>query len=121
MHRTLTAGVASPPRPEWGEQKGPLDAFRLELNEVRWRSERWPRLSAECASLAGHDVDPEYPDDFEVRRPRKSGGLCMDYGKVGLGVVLAEECIGIPMLVDETVTHDSACTRAPATCTPLPP
>lgn len=105
MHRTLKASVASPPRSEWDEQKAALDAFRHEFNEVRPHEALAQRTPASvyqpsARRYIGHDIDPEYPDHFDVRRARKSGGLYMGYGEVGLGAVLAEECIGMEPIDD---------------------
>lgn len=105
MHRTLKASVASPPRSEWDEQKVALEAFRHEFNEVRPHealAQRTPAsvYRASTRLYTGHDIDPEYPDHFDVRRTRKNGGLYMGYAHVGLGVVLAEECIGMEPVDD---------------------
>jgi putative transposase len=44
--------------------------------------------------------DPEYPDDFEVRRVRKNGFLGIRTSHVGLGAVLRHEAIGIETIDD---------------------
>lgn len=105
MHRTLKASVASPPCSDWDEQKAALDAFRLEFNEVRPHEALAQRTPASVYQpserrYTGDDVDPEYPEHFDVRRVRKNTMLRVSSGDVTIGTVLVGECVGVEPVDD---------------------
>lgn len=105
MHRTLKAEVASPPASAWDAQRTALEEWRKHFNEVR------PHEALAMATPASrhqpsprpfpHVVgDPEYPDNFDVRRVKVSGAITLKDVSVVLGAVLYRECVGLEPIDD---------------------
>jgi putative transposase len=100
MHRTLKAETASPPQDSHAAQQVAFDRFRFEYNEVRPHEALGQVTPSSCyvrspRSLSSAPSDPDYPDEFDVRRLNDKGELAIRNWKVTLGRVLAREAVGL--------------------------
>ena len=100
MHRTLKAQTARPPRPTREAQQAAFDEFRGVYNAERPHEalQQRPPASVYQRSMrvwSGEVNDPDYPNDFLVRRVSKSGELRWGGVTTYIATVLAGEAIGI--------------------------
>ena len=105
MHRTLKAETASPPQHSHAAQQAAFDRFRLEYNEVRphealGQATPSSRYVLSPRSLSGRASDPDYPDEFDVRRVDHKGQLAIRNWRVTLGRVFAREAVGLEQIDD---------------------
>jgi transposase InsO family protein len=106
MHKTMKQATATPPAGTMAEQQRVFDYFRADYNNVRphealaqtppvrhyepsWRPFREPR-------------EPEYSEDFQVRRVIDSSG-CVSFAaqKLRIGTVLAGQPVGFRQTDDD--------------------
>lgn len=105
MHRTLKLeAVANGSVPD--AQQAAFDHWRREFNHERPHQALDNRVPADLYTSSPRpyleDVgDPEYPEDFDVRRVTRNGCITMRKAKVSLGNVLASEAVGIEPLDDD--------------------
>jgi len=105
MHRTLKAQTARPPRPTREAQQAAFDEFREVYNEERPHEalQQHPPASVHQRSTrvwSGEVNDPDYPNDFLVRRASKNGELKWGASTTYIASVLAGEAIGIEEVDD---------------------
>jgi transposase InsO family protein len=105
MHRTLKAHVARPPKSSTEEQQRAFDDFRRHYNHERPHEalgQKTPDSVYVCSprELPNELPEPDYPDDFVVRRASTSGVLRWNAGRVRLGRVLQCEVIGLEPIAD---------------------
>jgi putative transposase len=105
MHRTLKLETASPPRPSMELQQHAFEHFRAVYNEERPHEALGQKTPA---SMYGRSPrvqpselpDPEYPDDFELRRVHHNGTIGWHRHQPSLGVVLADQVVGLEPIRD---------------------
>jgi putative transposase len=105
MHRTLKAETATPPRGSRDAQQAAFDAFRLEYNSERPHealAQATPRSRyvESPRQLPNRPSDPDYPDEFDVRRVNAKGELKLHGTQVTLSMVLAREAVGLEPVDD---------------------
>jgi putative transposase len=105
MHRTLKAHVARPPKPTAVEQQHAFDEFRAHYNQERPHEGIGQKTPGSLYRPSFRPMpddlpDPDYPDDFVVRRTYENGGLCWNAQVLILGAVLRREAIGIEPIED---------------------
>ena len=99
MHQTLKQQTASPPKATMADQQRAMDAFRRDYNEVR------PHEALGQTTPASHYApsrrtmpevlrDPEYADDFEVRRVGSNGYISWSGQRLRLTTLLADQPVG---------------------------
>lgn len=109
MHRTLKAAVAKPPRSAWEEQREALETFRRDFNEVRPHEALGQQTPSSVYRPSARTYiedpgDPEYPDDFELRRVKVGGTAKFAAAEFVIGHVLGGECVGMEP-VDDGLWH----------------
>lgn len=109
MHRTLKAHVARPAKPTADEQQSAFDEFRAHYNDERPHEaigQKPPSTvyTPSSRSLPAELPEPDYPDDFVVRRLRRYGDFWWNAGFVHLGAVLGGEVIGLEP-IDDGLLH----------------
>jgi transposase InsO family protein len=105
MHRTLKAHVARPARPTAIEQQRAFDEFRAHFNNERPHEalgQKPPSSVYRSSSrlLPDELPEPDYPDDFVVRRAHREGYVFWNGGHVHLSAVLSREAIGFEPISD---------------------
>jgi putative transposase len=105
MHRTLKAHVARPAKPSADEQQRAFDEFRAHYNDERPHEaigQKPPSNVYQPSSRTMPDElpEPDYPDDFVVRRVHKRGYFICNGAAVRLTSALSREAIGIEPIED---------------------
>ncbi len=105
MHRTLKAHVARPARPTASEQQRAFDEFRAHFNNERPHEaigQKPPSSVYQPSSrpLPDELPEPDYPDDFLVRRANRDGYVSWNGGHLHLSAVLSREAIGFEPISD---------------------
>lgn len=106
MHRTLKLETATPPRESFDAQQAAFDKFRETYNEERPHEAlgfKTPSTAHEPSQrpYKATTDDPEYPDDFELRRVRDDGTFRIGTNKLSVGTPLAGEIVGIETVGDD--------------------
>jgi putative transposase len=109
MHRTLKAEAIKGPDALWQAQREALETWRNEFNQVRphealGMSTPASKHTPSPRQFPGEAGDPEYPQDFDVRRLRPDGALRIGSQEVFVAAVLGGECIGLEP-VDDGLSH----------------
>lgn len=105
MHRTLKAETAHPPCSSMEAQQQAFDEFRRCYNEERPHEALGNKPPASVYHPSSRTfpeklLDPEYPEDFEVKRASLKGVLHVYGGYIMLSIVLGEESIGVELVDD---------------------
>jgi hypothetical protein len=105
MHRTLKAEGVHPERSREGEQERLLEEFRVYYNEERPHEALGQRTPASVYAPSSRPFpeelpDPEYPQEFLVRRLGPRGQFSWNCCSLHLGGVLRDEEIGIEPISD---------------------
>jgi len=105
MHRTLKAETASPPQNSRDAQQAAFDNFRLEYNtdrphEALEQATPSDRYVSSARRLPSRPSDPDYPDEFDVRRVNAKGQVKVRSKHVSVGMVLAHEAVGVEAIDD---------------------
>jgi len=105
MHRTLKAHVAQPPKPSAEEQQKAFDEFRAHFNKERPHEalgQKTPQAVYKPSSreMPAELPEPDYPDDFELRRVNPTGGFKWKAQCHHLSPVLGREVIGLEPIED---------------------
>jgi transposase InsO family protein len=106
MHRTLKAEAATPARPSAEEQQRAFDEFRKYFNEERPHEALEQRTPASWYQPSTRSMptalsEPDYPEDFMLRRIPPNGRISLGSGMLGLGSVLGGEVVGIEEIADD--------------------
>lgn len=105
MHRTLKLETASPPRSTLDAQQAAFDCFRYTYNHERPHEALGQRTPASVYTpsprpMPSYVGEPEYPDDFDVRRVLLNGHFSFRNLQVQLSKVLTGEVIGLEEIDD---------------------
>ena len=105
MHRTLKQATARPPAADLRAQQRAFDCFRQEFNWERPHAALEMKTPAEFYVAAARQypsrlAEPEYPDDWEVRRVRECGRMRWWSSNVFVGRALTSEAVGLEPLED---------------------
>jgi putative transposase len=105
MHRSLKQATARPPAANLRAQQRAFDKFRQEYNEERPHEAlqmqtpaEFHRVSSRC--YPSRLAEPEYPDDWEVRRVRECGRMRWWSDNIFVGKSLAGEPLGMQPVGD---------------------
>lgn len=105
MHRTLKAQATHPAKPTAAEQQRVFDEFRSHYNSERPHEaigQKTPgsiyQPSSRC--MPQELPDPDYPDEFVVRRVYKDGYFFWNGEQLHLSNVLRHEAIGVEPIED---------------------
>lgn len=105
MHRTLKRETTKPPQSDKEAQQQAFDAFVHTYNEERPHEALGQKTPSRLyvpspRAMPSEARDPEYPDDFEVRRIDPKGQLRWRHATPCLGTVLAHEAVGLEPIDD---------------------
>jgi transposase InsO family protein len=105
MHRSLKQATADPPGAHLRGQQKLFDSFREEYNQQRPHEALQMRTPAEFYNAGGrqyprHLRQPEYSDEWEVRRVRQCGSLRWHNTPIFVSKVLSGESIGLEPVED---------------------
>jgi transposase InsO family protein len=105
MHRTLKQATARPPAVNLRAQQKAFDEFRREYNSERPHEGLKMKTPADCYQSSSRSypsrlAQPEYPQDWEVRRVRDCGQMRWWSENVFVSKVLAGEPIGLEPVED---------------------
>jgi transposase InsO family protein len=105
MHRTLKQATAQPPAANMRAQQQAFDRFRQEYNWERPHEALQMKTPAEFYTASARQypsrlAEPEYPDDWEVRRVRECGRMRWWSESVFVGKALAHESVGLEPIED---------------------
>lgn len=105
MHRSLKQATASPPAANLRAQQNAFDRFRQEYNWERPHAGLQMKTPAELyrPSDRGYPsrlAEPQYADDWEVRRVRECGTMRWWSAPIFVGRVLAGETVGLEPVDD---------------------
>ena len=105
MHRTLKAHVARPAKPTAVEQQRAFDEFREHYNHERPHEAIGQKTPGSVYRPSSRPMpaelpDPDYPDDFVVRRVYSYGALFWNGQELQLGAALRREAVGIEPIDD---------------------
>lgn len=100
MHRSLKQATARPPAANLRAQQRAFDQFRQEYNQERPHAALQMKTPADlyCASSRSYPsrlAEPEYPDDWEVRRVRQCGTMRWWSQSIFVGKALVGEAVGL--------------------------
>jgi transposase InsO family protein len=100
MHRTLKAETAQPPAANSTAQQRRFDRFRAEFNHQRphealGQTPPAEHYRASPRSYPAQLEDPNYPDDYELRRVRSRGEIKWQGELIYISEALAGEVIGL--------------------------
>jgi len=106
MHRTLKEAVAKPPRSSFRAQQRAFDAFRHEYNEVRPHEALDQKVPADVYQPSTRTYprrlpEPEYPENFEVRKIYPNGVLSFARTQYYVSAALRGEWVGLQPLPDD--------------------
>jgi putative transposase len=105
MHRTLKLETASPPCATLDAQQAAFDCFRYTYNHERPHEALGQRTPASVYTpslrpMPSYVSEPEYPDEFELRRVTRDGTITIRYEVVPLGCILHGETVGVEEIDD---------------------
>jgi putative transposase len=105
MHRTLKAHVAQPPKPTAEDQQRAFDEFRAHFNNERPHEAIGQKTPSSVYAPSQRPMpdrlpEPDYPDDFQVRRVSLGGSIKWNGTRVSIGAVLSSEAIGVETIDD---------------------
>lgn len=105
MHRTLKLETASPPRPTLDAQQAAFDCFRYTYNHERPHEALGQRPPASIYTpslrpMPSYVGEPEYPDDFDVRRVAMNATIRLRHSTIKLSKLLVGETIGVEEIDD---------------------
>jgi putative transposase len=105
MHRTLKQATARPPAANLRKQQVAFDNFREEYNCQRPHEALDLQTPAEfyepsCRSYPSRLLEPEYPDDWEVRGVRECGRMRWWSSNIFVGKLFGGERIGMEPVED---------------------
>ncbi len=105
MHRTLKEQTASPPKATFSEQQRCFDAFRADYNDRRPHEALGQKPPASCyepslRAMPDKAREPEYGEDFTVRRVKQNGQFSWNGQHLLAGAPLANQPVGLRQ-VDE--------------------
>lgn len=105
MHRTLKAQAVRPAKPTAAEQQRAFDEFREHYNRERPHEaigQKTPAVVYRPSSRTMPEElpEPDYPDDFVVRRVYKDGYFFWNGEQLHLGSALRQEAIGVEPIND---------------------
>jgi putative transposase len=106
MHRTLKDETARPPRSDASAQQRAFDEFRRSYNQER-PHEALGNLTPASVYVASSRrfpekvADPEYPEDFLIKRVHRNIKMSVFGGAVLLSPVLCGEAVGIELVDDD--------------------
>jgi len=106
LHQTLKAETARPPQPTLRAQQRAFDTFRQVYNHERPHEALGQRPPAAVyrPSLRPYPLrvlDPEYPDEAEIRRVRHNGEIKWRSHLIFISEVLAGELVGVLPQADD--------------------
>lgn len=106
MHRSLKQATARPPAANLRAQQRAFDQFRQEYNQERPHAALQMKTPAELyvassRSYPSRLAEPEYPDDWEVRRVRQCGRLRWLSQNIFVSRALAGEPVGLEPVEDD--------------------
>lgn len=105
MHRTLKyEAVTNGSEPD--AQQAAFDRWRREFNHERPHQALDNRVPADVYAPSPRPYreavgDPEYPDDFDVRRVGRNGRITVNNTRIVLGSVLGGEAVGLEPLEED--------------------
>ena len=105
MHRSLKQATANPPGVNLRAQQRSFDAFRQEYNWQRPHEALEMKTPSEFYEESGRDyprylLEPDYSDDWEIRRVRKCGRIRWCNTPIFVSKVLSHEPIGFEPIAD---------------------
>ena len=105
MHRTLKAHVARPAKASAAEQQRAFDEFREHYNQERPHEAIGQKTPSAVYRPSSRPMptelpEPDYPDDFIVRRVYSYGTLFWNGQEIQLGPALRREAVGIEPIDD---------------------
>jgi hypothetical protein len=105
MHRTLKQATACPPAGDLRAQQQAFDRFRQEYNWERPHAALEMKTPgdfyvASAKPYPSRLAEPEYPDDWEVRRVRECGTMRWWSSSVFVGRALTSETVGLEPIED---------------------
>jgi putative transposase len=100
MHRTLKLETASPAQSTMDAQQAAFDCFRYTYNHERPHEALDQRTPASLYTPSPRPMpssvgEPEYPEDFELRRVNPNGNVKFNANDLGLSALLVGETIGL--------------------------
>jgi putative transposase len=100
MHRSLKQATARPPAAHLRAQQRAFDRFRQEYNQERPHAALGMKTPAEFYVVSSRSypsrlAEPEYPDDWEVRRIRECGRMRWHSASIFVGKSLVGEPVGL--------------------------
>jgi putative transposase len=100
MHRTLKLETASPAQSTMDAQQAAFDCFRYTYNHVRPHEALDQRTPASLYTPSPRPMpssvgEPEYPEDFELRRVNPNGTVKFNATHLSLSTLLRGETIGL--------------------------
>jgi len=106
IHRTLKAETACPPAAHRRAQQEAFHRFRSIYNHERPHEALAMKTPASCyqpspRAYPSRLPEPEYDQDFEVRRVRACGGFSWKGRKIFISEVLRNEPIGFELIEDD--------------------
>lgn len=106
MHRTLKLETATPPRSTMDAQQAAFDCFRYTYNHERPHEALGQRTPASLyvsslRPMPSYIGEPEYPDEFELRRVNPSGYVKFKTANLSLSTLLAGETVGLEEIDDD--------------------
>ncbi len=105
MHRSLKQATAKPPAGNLRAQQQAFDRFRQEYNWERPHAALQMKTPAEFYVAADRSypsrlAEPEYPEDWEVRRVRQCGTMRWWSDSIFVGKALLAESLGLEPIED---------------------
>jgi transposase InsO family protein len=106
MHRTLKEQTASPPKATMAEQQRCFDFFRADYNDRRPHEALGQKPPARCyepslRALPAQPSDPEYGDDFVIRRIASGGTFSWKGESLYVGPALGGQPVGLKQIDDD--------------------
>lgn len=105
MHRSLKQATARPPAAHLRAQQRAFDRFRQEYNQERPHAALQMKTPADLYIVSSRSypsrlAEPEYPDDWEMRRVRDCGRLRWRSQSIFVGKALRGEPVGLEPVQD---------------------
>lgn len=105
MHRTLKLETASPPESTLDAQQAAFDGFRYTYNHERPHEALGQRTPASIYTVSPRPMpsyvgEPEYPEEFDVRRVTPKGIIKLKSNAIPLSSLLAGEVVGVEEIDD---------------------
>lgn len=100
MHRTLKEQTASPPRATFADQQRVFDSFRADYNEHRphealGQTPPARHYEPSLRLMPGRLSEPEYGEDFTVRRVHEHGFFDFQRKRFRIGKLLGRRLVGL--------------------------